>query len=113
MPIASGRLSRKITVQSVSRSANAFGEMEETWSDASPANAWAEIRPVTAREYIAGKGVVGEVTHRITLRYRSDIDQDSRILYVDSGRTRYFEIVGLIDIMERHEVLEIVAKERE
>ena len=50
---------------------------------------------------------MGEVTHRVVMRYRSGFDQADRLKF----GTRLLEIVALINPLERNERLEILVKE--
>uniref|UniRef100_UPI001F4AE784 phage head closure protein n=1 Tax=Klebsiella pneumoniae TaxID=573 RepID=UPI001F4AE784 len=44
------------------------GAVINTWRDV--ATLWAEVAPLSAREFIAAQASQGEVTTRITIRYR-------------------------------------------
>jgi SPP1 family predicted phage head-tail adaptor len=49
------------------------------------------------------------VSHRIRIRYRSDITSAWRIYYADAGK--YYNIVGIIDPNMRHWVLDLMCLE--
>lgn len=69
---------------------------------------WATVKPYKSSEYSFMGKLKPEVSHRIYVRYRTDITAEMRILY--HGRT--FEISGPpIDIDEKHELLEIQCEE--
>jgi len=44
---------------------------------------WAEVAPLSGREFIAANATQSEVIARITIRYREDITSDWRILFRD------------------------------
>ena len=69
---------------------------------------WAAIRPMTARELIAAQQVQGEVSHKITIRYSSNIKTTDTLRF----GTRLFSIVGIHNLDERKEELEITALEK-
>jgi SPP1 family predicted phage head-tail adaptor len=102
-----GDLKKRITLQSVSETPDAMGGMTQTWSDV--AEVWAAIWPASAREYMAAQSNVMSVSHRIRIRYRSDITSAWRIYYSDAGK--YYNIVGIIDPNMRHWVLDLMCLE--
>jgi len=64
------------------------GEMIMVWADV--ASVWAEIVPMSAREFIAASAEQSEVRGRMVIRYRDDVDATMRVLY----RGRYYAIFG-------------------
>jgi len=99
--IVAGRLSQRITLQSKSVVRDAMGGETLTWVDA--ASVWAEIRPLRGRDLVAAQQVTSEVTARITIRYRSDVQADWRILH----GSQIYDILAVVDPQARHEVLEL------
>jgi len=55
------------------------GDITEVWT--TQASVWAEVAPLSGREFIAANAVQSEVRARITLRYRDDVDSDWRISF--------------------------------
>jgi len=55
------------------------GEITLIWQ--TQASVWAEVAPLSGREFIAANAIQSEITVRITLRYRNDINSDWRILF--------------------------------
>lgn len=69
---------------------------------------WATVKPYKSSEYNFMGKLKPEVSHRIYVRYRTDITAEMRILY----HGRIFGISGPpIDIDEKHELLEIQCEE--
>jgi SPP1 family predicted phage head-tail adaptor len=67
----------------------------------------AMVKPRSSRErFLAGQTASAE-TVLIVIRYRTGITQDMRIGY----NGRQFQVVGMIDVDERHQWLEIDAEE--
>ena len=94
---------RDVTVDS-------YGQQVTTWTDAFSTRA--SIEPLSARVLFAAQAVQSEVSHRITVRYRSQLANPTavaamRVLY----GTRVFNIVGALDINERHGIVAIGASE--
>ena len=71
------------------------------------ATVWAAIRPLTARELLAAQQVQAEVSHKITIRY-TDIKHTDKMKF----GTRLFSVVGIRNLDERKEELEITALEK-
>ena len=70
------------------------GEIETEWEPlASVPNVWAEIRPLSAREFLAAQQTQSQVNCMLTIEFRSDLDPTMRI--VDEAGTIY-NIAGLI-----------------
>jgi SPP1 family predicted phage head-tail adaptor len=64
-----GKLRHRITLQEPVKEQNpTTGAVINTWRDV--ATLWAEVAPLSAREFIAAQASQGEVTTRITIRYR-------------------------------------------
>lgn len=70
----------------------ATGDLEITWNDV--ATVWAAIAPLSAREFIAAQSENNEVTARVTIRYRADINGKMRLLHEAKGV--YYNIEGIL-----------------
>lgn len=89
--VASGDLRHKVQLQALTTTQNPVtGEIEQTWSTI--AEPWAQIVPMSAREFMASAAEQSEVRGRIVIRYRDAIDATMRILY----RGRYYAIFGVM-----------------
>lgn len=55
------------------------GEMVKHWRTVD--NVWAEVVPLSAREFVAARAAQSEVVARITIRYRADVTPAMRIIY--------------------------------
>jgi SPP1 family predicted phage head-tail adaptor len=77
-----------------------------------PASSWAEYHACWAamttaggREFRAARTTNPELSHEITIRWKSGITAQMRVCYVDpkpEGTTRYFAIVAVVDGFDRH-----------
>jgi SPP1 family predicted phage head-tail adaptor len=102
-----GRLRHRITIQQHQVTQDELGNNIETWSDW--ATIWANIRPVSGREYFQAAATNAEDNVRINIRYRSGIDPlRMRVVYGN----RVFDILSAIDLYERHREIEMVCRER-
>lgn len=69
---------------------------------------WASVQPVSAREFWQAESVHAELSHKVIIRFRSDVTADMRIEY--SGRT--LEICAPpTDPMEDHRYLTLKCRE--
>lgn len=70
---------------------------------------WAAIEPLRGREYFAAMTEHAEVTTRIRIRYRRDVDRTMRVKY---GETE-FEILHIIHPEFGRKELQLMCKERQ
>lgn len=77
----------------------------EVWNDVF--SCWANVNPISGREYYQAETVNSDLTHRIRLRYRKGITPDMRILYKD----RIFYIVSVINEYEKNYALQLMCRE--
>lgn len=101
-----GQLRHRITLQRQSASQDEFGAPLDDWTD--DATVWADIQPLTGREYFSAQQVNAEITHRILIRYRSGIVPTMRAQYGE----RIFGIESVLDPGERSELLHLMCIER-
>jgi SPP1 family predicted phage head-tail adaptor len=69
---------------------------------------WASVEPTRGREYQEAQRIRPELTYKITLRYLKNITPDMLIKFKD----RYFQIISIINVKEKNEMLEIVCVEK-
>ena len=110
------RLRHRVTLQQEVHTSDGAGGTTKTWSNIS--DLWAEIIPVAGaagsalnklggKEVVLGDQVQAEISHKITLRYRSGVTPDMRLVY-ESGifNIRYVAITN-----EIHQQLELLVQE--
>ena len=110
MSMMAGRLRKSVKFQTRGTSVDSYGQQVTTWTDAFSTRA--SIEPFSVREQFAAQAVHSEISHRIAVRYRSELANGvavaaMRVLY----GTRVFNIVGALNIDERHAIVEISATE--
>ncbi|NIG13016.1 phage head closure protein [Pantoea sp. Al-1710] len=66
------------------------GDITLAWTTI--AYVWGEVAPLSGREFIAAQAVQTEISVRITIRYRSDITNDWRILF----RNQIYNIAAVL-----------------
>ncbi len=88
-------LRHRITIRTPTEVADGRGGVTRTF--ASHRVVWANVVPSQAFEALTGGQRQMTRTHRVQIRYRSDIDGDMEILF----GSRTFQIVGIMDKMEK------------
>jgi len=91
MAQAAGKLRHRVELQEqqIAQDPNT-GEMLTTWVTIS--RPWAEIVPMSGREFMAAGAEQSEVRGRIVIRYRDDVDASMRVVY----RGRYYNILAVL-----------------
>lgn len=86
-----GKLRHRVTLQEPVKVQNSTtGAVINTWRDVS--TIWAEVSPLSAREFIAAQASQGEISTRITIRYRPGVTRKQRILF----RGAIYNIEGVL-----------------
>lgn len=102
-----GRMRHRVTLQTETRTADGGGGATIAWTD--QATVWAEITPLSGSEQLRGMALEGRVTHRIRIRYRSDIAPTAawRVAY----GARLFNVRAVLNENERNRFLILLADE--
>ncbi len=74
-----GRLRHRITFESPSTDQDAAGGLTPTWT--AHCTVWAEVQYLDGREYWQAQQTNSEAQGRITMRNRTDITPDMRVIY--------------------------------
>jgi SPP1 family predicted phage head-tail adaptor len=101
-----GKLRHLIELQSSATTTDAVGQQVKTWT--TYATVWAWVRPMSGREVMSSQQAVGEITHKVTIRYDDSIAVTDRILF----GTRIFDINFIGNRDERNIFMEIMCKEK-
>jgi len=100
-----GQLSSRVVLEKPAGTADGAGGATVDWHEV--ATLWARIEPVAAGERFAADRLATRVTHRITLRYRADIEGGMRILH----RGRALVVTAWRDPDETRRFLDLDATE--
>jgi len=76
--IDAGDLDKRVTIQEPIES-HLHGEVRITWKDG--LTVWAKIEPLTGRDYDLAAQVKSEITHRVTIRFRTGITSKHCLKY--------------------------------
>ncbi|WP_342045983.1 phage head closure protein [Bacillus sp. OTU530] len=101
-----GKLNKRIVLQKLATVDDGAGGSEESWQDTS--SVWALIQPLQGRELYQAQQINTELTHRITIRYREDVNASMRIMY----NNREFTIDSIVNIEESNRFLEMTCREK-
>lgn len=71
------------------------------------ATVWARIEPLSGRELYRAQQVVAEVTHRVTIRARTGINEGMQVIY----GTRSLGIGAVLNIEERGREMDLLCVE--
>ena len=105
-----GLLRKRIVLQQRDVTVDSYGGQVNTWADV--ATVYAEIMPLSGRELFSAQAVQSEVSHRITVRYRSELANPKTVAgmrAVYSGRV--FNISASINEDERNRQITLMASE--
>lgn len=101
-----GKLDKRVVLQKPTVARDTMGGGETTWADYS--TVWAAITPVSAAETVKSGRQVGELTHKIRIRYNANVLTDWKLKFGD----RYFAVIGPpINPAEKNEWLDLLCKE--
>ena len=104
-----GSLRNRITFQQLTVADDTYSKSNPTWTDQLTTDA--AIWPLRGVERMEALKLDNEVTHKIRIRYNSEVTPKMRIKHLRGGNTRFFNIVSLIDVEERGIYQEIMATE--
>lgn len=101
-----GRTNKRITFCRYEEKENELLQSEQALVEVK--TVWASVEPTRGREYQEAQRVRPELTYKITTRYHKGITPDMLIKFKD----RFFNIISIINVRERNEMLEIVCTEK-
>lgn len=101
-----GRTNKRITFYRYEEKENALSQTEQILIEVK--TVWASVEPTRGREYQEAQRIRPELTYKITTRYHKGITPDMLIKFGE----RYFNIVSVINVRERNEMLEIICTEK-
>jgi SPP1 family predicted phage head-tail adaptor len=102
-----GELRKQIAIQQERQTADNAGGYALAW--ATIATVWGEIVPASGSEIYTAGHLEGRVTHKVNMRWRSDlaITTDMRLLY----NMRSFNIRSVINTDERNQYAVLLVEE--
>lgn len=92
-----GKLRHRITIQTLVRATDGQGGFTSTWTDL--ATVWADIKPVSSQERLFTQKVDYQRSHKVVIRYLSDLTAGvtNTHRFIFDGRTFQIKGVRLFD----------------
>lgn len=87
--LPAGDLKYRVTLQRQVNTVNALGEEVPQWVDV--VTVWADVRPLTTRQWVAAMQMQTSITHEVIMRWRP-VDVTWRLKLVE--RDELYDIVG-------------------
>ena len=98
MPIAAGKLDRRIFIDALSKARDARGGVVESWTELSPVTGiWAELEPIDSAEKFASDKLRTVETYDATIRWRAGITTEHRVRYA----AKEFDILTITEVGRR------------
>lgn len=104
-----GRLNRHVMLQRRVESQNDMGEVTWVWEDVCAM--WAEIAPMSGREFFAAQQVQAEASHNITIRWRPGVTAEMRVIEVCEPTIAYDIVAPLANARRTEIVLKCKTRE--
>lgn len=104
MALRAGSLTKRVVIQTLTRTSDGGGGSTEDWADT--VTVWARVEPLTGTERFQAQQVASSLSHRITIRNRT-VTPQQRVKF----GTRILRINAVIDPAERGEFLELMCEE--
>ena len=98
-----GKLDKRVTIKVKSATRDSYGAEIIGWSTL--ATVWAQVMPLSGREYFTAAQFVPEAELKIRIRFREDFDETAKITYNNID----YDILHIAEI-GRQDGLEIVVK---
>ena len=95
----------RIIIETASELSDTVGQMIKTWSTA--ATVWASVNAMSGKELISSQQLFAEATHKIELRFNSNVTPSARFNF--GGRI--FDINFVRNLQERDCYLECLCTE--
>lgn len=106
MPIPTGQLDKRVSVQKPVAGVGSMGEPRQSWPELTPA--WAMIDDLRGEELERGRRIEARVSTMIVTPYHPQIDPTCRIVWTTEGAgTVVFQIAAVLDWHRRHDQLRL------
>jgi SPP1 family predicted phage head-tail adaptor len=107
-----GQLNRRVQLQQPDDETDA--RLGRVPGYATVATVWASVFPLSGRAFFDARQLQSELSHRITIRYRTDITAAWRVRFYENGQYRVFRIdAPPINVDDARVWLELMCVEEE
>ncbi len=100
-----GRLNYRVKLQAIVPTTDAEGFTVESWQDV--ATVWAHVAPLLGREALQASQLEEKITHRVTMRYRGDLNNRMRLTF----QGRIFQVQSILSPDEARQALQVMCEE--
>lgn len=107
--LAADDLKERVELQTQVQVRDAMGHVTRGWETREGDRLWAKVLPVSSRDRLTQQQRHAEVTHVVSIRFRSNVTPTNRILY----RGRVLSIVSVINVEENKERLDLLCEEKQ
>lgn len=102
-----GELKHRIALQEQVIVKDELEQEIEIWQEVY--KVWAEIKPLSGKEYFKARQTKSEVRVQITIRYKKEVNNQMRVV-LDN---QVYEIVSVINLEHQNKYLQLLCKEGE
>lgn len=99
-----GQLDQRVTLEQLVEGQDEAGQPFTDWVPVF--DAWAAVKPLTGREFIAAQAAVREITARVKMRYRPGVTAADRIVH--DGTT--YSVTSVADVHSSRRELHLMCK---
>lgn len=103
--ISASDLKRRVTLQQPSNPQDTTGQALRKWTNV--ATVWAKVESMKGRTILRADSSLAELTDRVTIRFRKDVQSDWRVLYKD----RALGLISIINTQEQNVELVLMCRE--
>lgn len=113
-----GDLNRKLVLQAKWKAPDGGGGFKDDFADilkddGTTLSVWADIEPLTANELLRAQQLSSDITTRVIIRFRTDIDASMRFRFTSPKYgTKYYHIHGVINPQDERKWLVCMCEER-
>jgi SPP1 family predicted phage head-tail adaptor len=101
-----GRLNKRVTLQKRIESTDSEGRTSETWVPLG--SIWVGMDPSVGLEPVVAGQEEAQVSHRVTARFRPDLDHNSRLLL----GARVLDVRSVLNVREENAEIDLLCIER-
>lgn len=105
-PTRAGELRHRVAIEELTVTVKDSGGSTKAWTEV--ARRWMNIRPMQGTELAEARQVVGNVTHKVRMRYYDGLTAKKHRLVFG---TRTFQIAAVVNVEERGVQMELVCEE--
>lgn len=74
-----GQLRHSVTIERPAETRGQMGSQKKAWAPI--CQTWARVQPLSGRALEVAQALHAEVTVKVTIRYRNDVDETCRVVY--------------------------------